>query len=207
MNKKEIKNRQQQNEFIAMIQRCMDQFNQADKLYDEIEDFIENKMPVETSAYDSEQQDYLHIFEDYDLTDNQLVSIGKAIINNRDNRRNWHNIYEISKVWKEHKQKIFNRNTRIWLNENLKKVINNLNCQWKYRSLSEEDISNLLKDDENKNTNSSEEKQKRHKRYTQKEIENILNLKKEGLKTKDICEKCNIKPVTFYAIIKKYTKE
>lgn len=73
MVKKETNNREQQNEFIALLQQCISKFDEADMLYDKVNDFINNRMPSETSIYDSEQQDFLHIFEDYDLTDSQLM--------------------------------------------------------------------------------------------------------------------------------------
>lgn len=179
---KEVKNRQKQNEFIAMIHRCITAYDEADKLYDEIEEFVKTTMPSETSFYDSEQQDYLHLFEDYDLTDNQLISIGKALVNNRDNRRNWHNIWKIAEVWNNHKNKLINRNTRLFLKDSITKAINNLDLQWKYRKLSEEDITKLLKDTdiEIKNTSNKKKPHNRHM-LTDDVIKEVIKLQKEGV--------------------------
>lgn len=198
MNKKENQNRQQQNEFIAMLQKCINAYDEADKLYDDVEDFVKNKMPTETSFYDSEQQDYLHIFEDYDLTDKQLISVGKAMVNNRDNRRNWHNIYKIAEVWNEHKNKIINRNSRIFLRENISKVINNLDLQWKYRKLSEEDILKLLKDSED----DEKKKQKGGRRsfITDELISTVKILKAKGFKVSQIHQQTKLGTSTIYQI-------
>ena len=125
-------NRQSQNEFVAMLQKCINAYEEADKLFDEVNDFIENVMPEQTSRYDSEQQDYLHILESYELSDDQLITVGRKLEENRDERRNWHNIYNVAQVWKEHKLKVNNKNSRVFLRENIKKALNNLdNCSWK----------------------------------------------------------------------------
>ena len=196
MVKKETNNREQQNEFIALLQQCISKFDEADMLYDKVNDFINNRMPSETSIYDSEQQDFLHIFEDYDLTDSQLINIGKAMVKNRDNRRNWHNIYEIAKVWNEHKGKVFNSNSRVFLKDNIKKVIEKLDKQWNYRQLSEQDIEKLLKIDE------PIIKNKRGKRpsITEEIINKVLKDKSNKVPVKVTAEKLQLGLSTVYKI-------
>lgn len=199
MAEKELKNRQSQNEFIAKLQRCMNAYDEADKLYDEIEDFIRNIMPNETSKYDSEQQDYLHILEDYELSDSQLINIGRRLEENRSERKNWHNIFTISSTWNEHKNKIFNRNSRIFLRENICKAIKNLDCKWNFRVLSEDQIETLLTPKGNKKV----EGKKRGRKSTLPEgtLEYILKQHKNGVKTKDIAEELNMKLNTVYCLI------
>ena len=201
MTMKELKNRQAQNEFIAKLQRCMNTFDEADKLYDEIEDFIKNVMPNETSKFDSEQQDYLHILEDYELTDKQLIHIGRKLEENRNERKNWHNIYTISAIWNEHKSKIFNRNNRIFLRENLSKSIKNLDNKWNFRVLSEDEVQTMLTPEKPKKV----EGKKRGRKSTLPEgrLEYILDQYKAGFKAKDIAEELNMNLNTVYSLIQR----
>lgn len=199
MTQKEKNNRQSQNEFIAMLQNCINAYDSADKLYDEIEEFIKNIMPDQTSKYDSEQQDYLHVLESYALTDNQIITVARKLEENRDERRNWHNIYEISKVWNEHKNKIINRNSRIFLRENISKSLKNLDSEWKFRVLSEEQIENLLEVKQDKTPC----KRGRKSSYSEETIKELIKLYKQKVKIKEIAERYNINVNTCYSLIKR----
>ena len=202
MTKKEIKNRQAQNEFIAKLQRCMEAFDEADKLYDDVEDFIKNEMPTETSKFDSEQQDYLHILEDYELTDKQLINVGRKLEANRNNRKNWHNIFTIASAWNEHKGKVFNRNNRVFLRESIAKTIKNLDNSWNFRVLSEDQVTLLL--DDNKVEEPTKRGRGRKPNVSQDKIDYIIDRRNSGIPVKTICETLSMKPVTVYAILKRY---
>lgn len=204
MTKKEIKNRQMQNEFVAKLQNCMNAFDEADKLFDEIDDFIKNKMPNETSKFDSEQQDYLHILEDYELTDNQLISIGRRLEANRNDRKNWHNIFTISSVWNEHKGKVFNRNSRVFLKEALARTLKSLDNDWNFRILSEEEVNTLLSDTKATIKTPSKRGRGRKANVDAKTIDYIIDRRNSGIPVKTICDTLNMKPVTVYAILKRY---
>lgn len=198
MTQKETKNRQTQNEFIAKLQRCLIAYDEADKLFDDIDDFIKNKMPDETSKYDSEQQDYLHIIEDYVLDDKQLINIARKLEENRNDRKQWHNIYNIATVWNEHKNKIINRNSRIFLKENICKTIKNLDNDWKFRVLSEEEVKSLLsvvKDNANKSGRKSS--------FSPEIIKEAIEMYKEKTKIKDIAKHFNMNINTCYSLIKR----
>lgn len=199
MTQKESKSGQIQNEFVAKLQQCMKAFDEADKMYDEIEDFIRNKMPEETSKYDSEQQDYLHILENYQLSDKQLISVGRKLEENRNDRKQWHNIFNISKVWDEHKNKVFNRNSRVFLYENIGKVIKNLDNDWKFRVLSEEQVKTLLSCEKEHLAN----RPGRKSSFSEETIKEVIRLYKEKMKIKDIAKKFDINVSTCYSLIKR----
>lgn len=199
MTQKETKSRQIQNEFVAKLQRCMKAFDEADALYDEIEDFIKNVMPEETSKYDSEQQDYLHILEDYQLDDKQLISIGRRLEENRNDRKQWHNIYTISNTWNDHKNKIFNRNSRVFLHENISKVIKNLDNDWKFRVLSEEQVKDLLDVKKDKTPC----RPGRKSSFDEEIIKQAIKMYKEKKKIKDIANHFNMNVNTCYSLIKR----
>ena len=193
-------NRQSQNEFVAMLQKCINAYEEADKLFDEVNDFIENVMPEQTSRYDSEQQDYLHILESYELSDEQLITVGRKLEENRDERRNWHNIYNVAQVWKEHKLKVNNKNSRVFLRENIKKALNNLdNCSWKFRVLSDEQVDNLLEVKRDKTPC----KKGRKSTFSQETIKQIVKLYKENKKIKDIAKQFNMNVSTCYSIARR----
>lgn len=192
-----------QNEFIVKLQNCINAYEEADRQFDEINDFIQNKMPEETSVVDKEQQDILHMFEEYDLTDEQIVKLGRHFMKTRENRRNWHNIYEIAKVWNGHKNKVVNKNNRIFLREIIGKTIKNLDNDWKFRVLKEEDIKNILKEDYEQNTKHVEQKKKKGKPPTsQEKVKECLQLLNGGIKPKEIAERLQIGLTTVYKIKK-----
>ena len=192
-------NRSKQNEFVVRLQNCITAYENADKLFDEIDDFIQNKMPEETRIFDKEQQDVLHIFEQYDLTDSQIVKLGRHFMKTRENRRNWHNIFEIARVWESNKNKIFNRNNRIFLREALGKRIKDLDKDWNFKILSEEEVKELLEEDY------KEEKPqlKRGKpSIPQNKVDKCLELLNNGSKPKDIAHILKIGLTTVYKIKK-----
>jgi hypothetical protein len=199
MTKKEIKYRETQNEFIAKLQQCVNAFDNADKLLDEIDDFIKNEMPNETSKFDSEQQDYLHILENYELNDSQLICIGRKLEANRNVRKNWHNIYAISTVWNEHKAKIYNKNSRIFLREILAKNIKSLDSDWKFRVLSEDEVKSLLKEDKEETT-----KKGRPSKFSTAITDKIFTDYENGVSPKNLSTKYDIKLPTLYAMLKRY---
>lgn len=190
-----------QNEFIVKLQNCINAYEEADKQFDEIDDFIQNKMPEETSIIDKEQQDVLHIFEDYDLTDKQIVKLGRHFMKTRETRRNWHNIYEISKVWNEHKNKVINKNNRIFLREIIGKAIKGLDNDWNFRVLKEEDINELLKEDEKVKTTKRKHTGGR-KPTPQSKVKKCIEMLNSGMKLKDIAKTLNIGIATVHRIKK-----
>ena len=199
MTQKESKSRQMQNEFVAKLQQCMKAFDEADKIYDEIEDFIRNKMPEETSKYDSEQQDYLHILEDYKLNDKQLISVGRKLEENRNDRKQWHNIFNISKVWDEHKNKVYNRNSRVFLYENISKVVKNLDNDWKFRVLSEEQVKDLLEVKKDKTPCKPGKKSS----FDEETIRQVVKMYKDKVKIKEIAKHFNMNISTCYSIARR----
>ena len=193
-------NRQSQNEFVAMLQKCINAYEEAEKIYDEIDDFIENTMPSETSKFDSEQQDYLHILESYNLSDKQIITVSRKLEENREIRRNWHNIYNIAKVWKEHKNKVLNRNNRVFLRENIKKALTNLeSSNWNFRVLSEEQVKNILSVEEEKTPC----KRGRKSSVSEEDIKEMIRLRKKNMKIVDIAKKFNMKPTSCCTIIRR----
>lgn len=200
MTEKKVKDRQTQNEFLAKIQQCLDKFDEADALFDDIDDFINNKMPEEQRKYNSEQQDFLHLIENYQLTDEQILSLGRKLEKNRNERRNWDNISRIALIWKNNKAKAYNKNSRIFLKEQLQKGVQALDNNWNFRVLSEEDIKKFFDAPIKEKT-----KKKKGRTPISKEIiGNIISKYEQGLKARKISEILNMKLPTVYAIIKKY---
>jgi len=200
MTQKENNNRQSQNEFVAMLQKCINAYEEADKMFDAIDDFIENTMPEKTSKFDNEQQDYLHILESYELTDDQIIAVSRKLEENRDERRNWHNIWNIAKVWKEHKNKVINKNNRVFLRETIAKTINSLNSStWNFRVLSENQINNLLNVKSTPTTN----KRGRKSSVSEEDIKEMIRLRKQKMKIVDIAKKFNMKPTSCCTIIRR----
>ena len=142
--KKEILDRREQNEFLAQLDNCIRAFEHADKLFDELEDYC-RAIPEKMSAVDCERSDYLHLFENYELDDKAKTILCDKLETVSTQRRNLHNINELIRTWNQHKGKINNRANRPFLRQAVKDRLANLDCDYKFRCLSEEDVQEIIK--------------------------------------------------------------
>lgn len=141
--KKEIKDRTKQNEFLALIERCIQAYEEADSIFDEVETIARN-IPNEISAIDSERSDYLHILENYELTPESRECLMKKLEDVSDRRRNALNISCLVGTWNNNKNKVNNANNRVFLRQAIKTRLSSLDLDYKFRVLSEEDVNMII---------------------------------------------------------------
>lgn len=141
--KKEIKDRTKQNEFLALIERCIQAYEDADSIFEEVED-IAKSIPQEISAIDSERSDYLHILENYELTSEARECLMKKLEDVSDRRRNALNISCLVGTWNNNKNKVNNANNRVFLRQAIKTRLSTLDLDYNFRVLSEEDVNMII---------------------------------------------------------------
>lgn len=125
-----------QNEFLAKLELVF-------KTMDDIDDIID-KTANEQSRIDSLRSDYLHMFENYDLSEESMRDLSQKMHDCCVIRRNWNNVYAIGKSYRENIGKIIFKGQREFAYNSIKHVINTLNCDYKNRILSDEDVEDIL---------------------------------------------------------------
>lgn len=114
----------------------------AVSILDEIDKMIDEQ-PEELQKIDYELSDLYHYIENKDLTDDVSIKIIKRIKELRIERRSLNNEYSIEKAYKDNSSKMMGTNSRPFLLNILNQTVKNLNCEYKNRVLTEEDIQNL----------------------------------------------------------------
>lgn len=174
-----------QNELLAKIQLAITTLNEIDNILD--------RTPTEQSRCDSLKSDYLHMYENYDLTDEQMISISKKVHNVCVERRNWNNIALVGKAFRDNANKIGYKNQRPFLINAIQMVVKNLNQDYKDRVLSEEDKKILLGIvDEQTST------RRGYKKVSDQLREEIISKIRQNVAIKDIAEEYNMKLATLY---------
>ena len=117
--------------------------NIAIKKLDEIDERINNQSS-ENQEIDYKISDILHYIENNELNDKECVKIVRLLKEFRLIRRSLRNEYEIEKTYKENSSKMMGNNTRGLLMAEINKKVKQLDNEYKYRVLSEEEIVKLI---------------------------------------------------------------
>lgn len=174
-----------QNELLVKIKNAIE-------LLDEIDDILD-RTPIEQSRCDSLKSDYLHIYENYELTDEQMISVSKKVHDVCVERRNWNNIALVGKAFRDNANKIGYKNQRPFLVNAIQMVVKNLNQDYKDRVLSEDDKKELLSIvDEPINV------RRGYKKVSDQVKEEIILKIKQNVAIKDIAKEYSMKYATLY---------
>jgi len=196
MKKKEFKDRKLQNEFLARLDTCIKMFDEADKFFDELNDYIDNKLSEDCSMIDKERSDYLHLIEDYELSDAQMLKITKALEENADKRRNYHNMLALGSVWRTHKNKIHEKNNRGMLVREISNRVSNLDKEYNNRVIDDEQLEHFF--DEPK----EEKKIRRVRKYDDDIVNKIRSLRLKNISVIEISKKLDIPIPSIYQLLR-----
>ena len=116
---------------------------QVVSLLDEIDKMIE-ELPTEQQKTDWEISDWLHYIETNDLDEQASVKIINKIKSLRKIRRTLNNERAIEDAYKNNASKMMGNNTRQFLIQEINKTMKQLNCEYKNRVLTDDDIKNIL---------------------------------------------------------------
>lgn len=120
----------------------LSKIKEAVKILDEIDSLIETQ-PQELQKVDYELSDLYHYIENEDINQETSIKLIERIKYLRLVRRSLNNEYSIEKAYKDNSSKMMGNGSRPFLMNILSKTVENLNCEYKNRVLTEEDILNL----------------------------------------------------------------
>lgn len=183
--------------FLGKLKALLDTFDSMDKIVEEINDIID-KQPNEQSRIDQLLSDYYHILENDDLSDEEIINIGKKIHEIRLQRRDENSVGKLIHCYDINKNKLTysnkaNRQMFYQAIANLKKTLHE---DYKYRILTDNDIIDL-KEKKIKKTKTC-----KRKYSTAPSLDELIKCLSEGMKNKEISEKFDITP-TYVSVLKR----
>lgn len=102
--------------------------------------------PTSLQKVDLELSDLLHLIESGKVPSSASDRVIKKLEELRLERRMLNNEHEVELTYLAHKSKLTGKDTRQFLANEIHKTEHRLNCAYKYRILSEEEISELIKE-------------------------------------------------------------
>ena len=186
----------------------LSKFDELDDISREIQEIIDNE-PKKQRNLDYLLSDYYHRLEDNDLSDIEILNIGKKIHEIRILRRSESMVSSLIDCYKKHKNKIQYsvKANREMFRQAIKLTAKNLQTEYKYRILNEEDLKELqvvrrkVKVVEEKGEKVCKKRRQRRKGLTKEQLEECLQ---NGMKNKDMAEKFEVFPTYISRMMKKY---
>lgn len=127
----------------------LDKIKEAIKILDEIDEMIDTQ-PQELQKIDYELSDLYHYIENENISSETSMKLIDRIKYLRLIRRSLSNEYSIEKVYKDNASKMMGNNTRPFLLHTVCETANKLNCEYKNRILTDEDIEKLKEEPKKK---------------------------------------------------------
>lgn len=190
--------------FLSKLQVILKKFEEIDALNKEVQEIIDNE-PEKQRQLDLLLSDYYHMLENEDLSDIEILNIGKKIHETRVLRRDESRVSALIACYEQQKNKL---QYSVRANRELFKQAMALKCktlheEYKYRVLTDTDFNSLKKNTVVKTITVEEEKQKRKRRkgITKEQLEECIE---SGMKTKDIAEKFQVFSTYVSNMKKKY---
>lgn len=118
-------------------------------ILDGIDDRIKTQS-TELQDVDYKISDYLHYIENNDIDDKECVKIVKELKELRQIRRSLKKEYEIEKTYKDNASKVMGNNTRGMLMAEINKTMKQLESEYKYRVVNEDEIKDKIKEEKKK---------------------------------------------------------
>jgi len=169
--------------FLAKLDLMVSKYDEIDNIVNDIKSMI-GAQPILQSKADSVLSDYYHILEDNDLTDTQLIKIGKKIHECRLKRRDENSVNELINVYNKYKDKLFHcpvTNRQEFRNA-IKECRDHLHDKYRYRVLTDEDLKELEDTPEKVGMKKCDKEAK------------IKECFEKGMKNKDIAKELELTP-------------
>lgn len=183
--------------FLGKLKALLDTFDSMDKIVEEINDIID-RQPNEQSRIDQLLSDYYHILENDDLSDEEIINIGKKIHEIRLQRRDENSVGKLIHCYDINKNKLTysNKGNRQMFYQAITNLKKTLHEDYKYCILTDNDIIDL-KEKKIKKT-----KKCKRKYSTAPSLDELIKCLSEGMKNKEISEKFDITP-TYVSVLKR----
>lgn len=190
--------------FLGKLEALLSKFDEIDTIVKDIDTMIEEH-PKKQSESDLLLSDYYHRLENNDLSDTEVLNIGKKIHDARIYRRNLNRANALMGCYTKHKEKIrysLRANREMFRNA-IKKTNDTLYEDYQYRILTDKDFKTLQQNQDNKEHAEVVKRQRgeRRKGLTKEQIESCLN---QGMRTCDIARKFDVANSYVSTLKKKY---
>lgn len=190
--------------FLGKLEVLLSKFDEIDVIVKDINTMIE-EYPKKQSESDLLLSDYCHRLENNDLTDTEILNIGKKMHDARIYRRSLKRANALMGCYTKHKEKIrysLRANREMFKNA-IKKTKDTLYEDYQYRILTDKDFKILQQNQDKKECAEVVKRQhgKRRKGLTKEQIESCLN---QGMKTSEMAKKFDVSPTYISTLKKKY---
>lgn len=150
---------------LILLKRLQDIISKLNELDNQIES--NSKRQSET---DLELSDWLHIIEDYELSDSASIEVIKKIHELRKKRRAEKNEFELISKYQEIKNRLSSSDNRQFMISEIQKKFKTLNQEYNYRVLTNDEVNYII-NLKNSVAEKQEDKSKRGRKKTQKSEE------------------------------------
>ena len=190
--------------FLGKLEVLLSKFDEIDNIVKDIDKIIEEH-PKKQSESDLLLSDYCHRLENNDLTDTEILNIGKKMHDARIYRRSLNRANALMGCYTKHKEKIrysLRANREMFRNA-IKRTNDTLYEDYQYRILTDKDFKTLQQNQDKKECVEvvKRERRKRRKGLTKEQIESCLN---QGMKTSEMAKKFDVSPTYISTLKKKY---
>lgn len=184
-----------ENIFLGKLEVLLQKFDELDNISNEIKEIID-KEPDKQSQLDMLLSDYYHKLENDDLSDIEILNIGKKIHEVRLQRRDENRVSSLIACYEKNKHKLQYsvKGNRDMFRQQIKLTKKSLHNEYKYRVLKDNDFDDLKKCSDNIIIEENKEQQQKRKK------------RGKGI-TKEQLEECLSKGMTTVAIAKLYDKK
>lgn len=188
--------------FLGKLTLILRKFDELDVLTNEVKEMIENQ-PEKQRRLDQLLSDYYHILEKEDVTDTEIINVGRKIHEARISRRDENNTSILINCYEKNKQKLqySTKGNRELFRQAINLTMKRLNENYEYRVLTNDDLKQLSKNDKNKDVVQVKKRRPRRKGITKEQIEECV---KKGMKNKDIAKKYDVADSYISLLKKKY---
>lgn len=121
----------------------IDKITNAISILDEIDNMIKTQSE-ELQKVDYKLSDLYHLIENNDLSDEASINVVREIHLLRKERRSLNNEHDLEVVYQNQKQKMIGNDSRQFLVTELNKTNKRLNCEYKNRVYTAEEIEKLI---------------------------------------------------------------
>ena len=190
--------------FLGTLERFLQTFDTLDEIAKEIKDIVENE-PEKQRQLDLLLSDYYHMLENDDLTDVEILNIGKKIHETRVMRRDENRVSTLIACFEQNKNKLGYsvKANRQMFRQAMSLKRKTLHEDYKYRILTDNDFESLKVDNNAKKCGEvvNKKRRKRGEGITKEQLGECI---KQGMRTVDIARKFDVKDPYVSLLKKKY---
>lgn len=184
--------------FLSKLEILLSKFDEIDAINEEIQQIIDDE-PEKQRQLDLLLSDYYHLLESDDLSDIEILNVGKKIHDTRTLRRDENRVSTLIACYEQHKNKLQYsvKPNRDMFRQAMRLKTKNLHEDYKYRILTDNDFESFKA-----NGDVCFNAHKKKKKFiTKEQIEDCI---RDGVRTNDMAKKFDVTASYISRLKKKY---